>query len=465
VDLTKELTHISLCAGYGGIDLGLSAALGATRTICFVEIEAFPQRNLVSKIEAGLLDNCPIWTDLKTMPWELFSGRVDMLSGGFPCQPFSAAGKRAGDQDPRHLFPHIVDGIKRLGRPPIVFFENVEGILTASLQSNEWSDAEGTPVLLHIHRELERMGYRTTSSLFSASEVGCAHQRKRLFILGVRADLDRQGWDNVSGMLKSTAERKGSDLDCCESGHLRIAPPAPRGIEQYAWEPSRVSRGSFIQAQTVADSGCQGLEGADTERRSIAGSSSATGGSMDRGQGQSVSREQATSNADAQLTGLLFGEDLAHTECERSGQSELSRQAEAHDAHRERSSGEHLSADSEDRCEHRSAGESATVDDSAHGGDDSVASDVSKATEGREADWLAWPSVVHGSDGSRQALAAMGGNAHGFADWLGAADLYDTLDNRTDELRLLGNGVVPATAERAMRLLFERLYESCAPRS
>ena len=56
MDHTKELTHISLCAGYGGIDLGLARALGAVRTVAFVEIEAFAAENLVAKVEAGHLD-------------------------------------------------------------------------------------------------------------------------------------------------------------------------------------------------------------------------------------------------------------------------------------------------------------------------------------------------------------------------------------------------------------------------
>ena len=184
MDNTEKFTHLSLCTGYGGIDLGLKRVVDNVRTIAYVEIEAFQCSNLVSKMEKGWLDAAPIWTNLKTFPWSSFRGKVDILSGGFPCQPFSSSGQRKGDEDPRHLWPFIKDGIITV-RPAFVFFENVEGILSSKLSSGLWSDKQNTPVLLHIFRELERMGYSATAGLFSAAEIGASHRRNRVFILGI----------------------------------------------------------------------------------------------------------------------------------------------------------------------------------------------------------------------------------------------------------------------------------------
>ena len=132
VDTPKEFTHVSLCAGYGGIDLGLKRAIPSLRTVAFSEIEAYACANLVAKMEAGQLDPAPIWTDLKTFPYAQFSHCVDVLSGGYPCQPFSLNGERAGTADPRHLWPWIAAGIDAM-RPGYCFFENVGGHVTLGL--------------------------------------------------------------------------------------------------------------------------------------------------------------------------------------------------------------------------------------------------------------------------------------------------------------------------------------------
>ena len=176
MDTTKAITHISLCSGYEGIGLGLRRVLPNLREIAFVEREGFPVANLVAKMEAGELDSAPVFTDVKQFPYGKFRGQVDILSGGFPCQPFSCAGQRKATDDPRHLFPYIRDGIRDC-EPRIVFLENVGGIISAKT-------GDGESVLKYVLRELEGLGYQATAGIFSASEVGAPHQRKRVFILG-----------------------------------------------------------------------------------------------------------------------------------------------------------------------------------------------------------------------------------------------------------------------------------------
>jgi DNA (cytosine-5)-methyltransferase 1 len=178
VDITQELpTVISFCSGYGGIERGLDLIGFEHRVIAYVEIEAYAIANLVNKMEAGLLPSAPIYTNLKTFPAHLFRDKVSLITGGYPCQPFSAAGQRKGTDDPRHLWPYIRRHIETI-RPLQCFLENVEGHISLGLSS--------------VVSDLEEDSYRTTWGIFSAREVGAPHQRKRVYILadsnGVRCD-------------------------------------------------------------------------------------------------------------------------------------------------------------------------------------------------------------------------------------------------------------------------------------
>jgi len=178
VDITEELpTVISFCSGYAGIERGLDLAGIRHRVIAYVEIEAFAIANLVSKMESGQLPAAPVYTDLKTFPSELFRDAVDIITGGYPCQPFSAAGKRLGEKDPRHLWPYIREHIYTI-QPSRVFLENVEGHISMGLSS--------------VISDLEEDSYGATWGIFSAREVGAPHQRKRVYIMadcnGVRCD-------------------------------------------------------------------------------------------------------------------------------------------------------------------------------------------------------------------------------------------------------------------------------------
>jgi DNA (cytosine-5)-methyltransferase 1 len=169
VDSAKELpTVLSFCSGYAGAERGLDLAGFKHRVIAYVEIEAFAIANLVNKMEANLLPPCPVWSNLKTLPVECFRDRVDLITGGYPCQPFSAAGQRKGKDDPRHLWPYIRRHIESI-RPVQCFFENVEGHISLGLST--------------VISDLEEDGYRSAWGIFSAREVGAPHQRKRVFIM------------------------------------------------------------------------------------------------------------------------------------------------------------------------------------------------------------------------------------------------------------------------------------------
>ena len=205
---------LSTVTGYGGIELGLAASVGPLRIIAYVEREAYACQNLVAKVEAGRLPCAPIWTDLRTFIAGPLLGRVDVLTGGYPCQPFSVAGKRLGAADPRHLWPEYVRIIGEC-RPRWCFFENVRGHVSKGLRE--------------VRYDLERLGYRVEAGIFSAEEVGAPHRRERVYLLA--ADTHRE-------LLRFQLRGSG--------GTYRDGPAVP---------------GDDGKAQPMADANRAGLEG------------------------------------------------------------------------------------------------------------------------------------------------------------------------------------------------------------
>jgi DNA (cytosine-5)-methyltransferase 1 len=245
-------THLSLCSGYEGIGLGLKRVFPSCRTIAHVEVEAFACANLVAKMEAGELDSCPLWTNLKTFDGKPFRGLVDILSGGFPCQPFSCAGLQKGDEDPRHLFPSILNVIQDT-RPRVVFLENVEGIISAKLKGEQWGDPASTSVLLHVCRELERRGYKTAWGIFSAEEVGAPMSRKRVFICGVADSISSR----AETWLPEPEQWQEGVAEITHDGGHRRWPNSP-GSQQHEWEEPRLvgnTHSSGPRAEEPGDDG------------------------------------------------------------------------------------------------------------------------------------------------------------------------------------------------------------------
>lgn len=164
----RALFGLSLCAGAAGLDLGLQIGLPGYRTVGYVEREAYAAAVLVARMEDTSLGPAPVWDDVATFDGRGWRGCVDIVLAGYPCQPFSLAGRRRGSDDPRHVWPHIARIVGECA-PPSVFLENVAHHLRL-----------GFP---EVARDLVGLGYRIAAGLFTAAEVGAPHRRERLFAL------------------------------------------------------------------------------------------------------------------------------------------------------------------------------------------------------------------------------------------------------------------------------------------
>lgn len=159
------LTHLSLFSGIGGIDI--AAEWAGFTTICFVEIDPFCQKVLQKH-----WPDTPITEDIRDVKGKEFES-VDLITGGFPCQPFSVAGKRKGTSDNRYLWPEMFRVIREI-KPSWVVAENVYGLI----------NLQGGMVLQQAYSDLESEGYETIPPIIlPACGVDAPHQRYRVFIV------------------------------------------------------------------------------------------------------------------------------------------------------------------------------------------------------------------------------------------------------------------------------------------
>ena len=160
----RRLRELHLFAGAGGGILG-GMLIGHT-PVCAVEIDPYCRKVLQARQDDGSLPPFPILEDVREFDGKPWRGKVDVVCGGFPCQPWSSAGKKLGTADPRHLWPEMARIIKEV-RPTYVFTENV----SLSAFEEPWRDLRG-------------LGYRVPPAVcVSASDVGAPHLRKRWWLL------------------------------------------------------------------------------------------------------------------------------------------------------------------------------------------------------------------------------------------------------------------------------------------
>ena len=191
------INGMAFCAGGGALELGLYLVMPEHyRCVCAVERQAYPAACLLAWMEKTPLGAPPVWDDLATFDPGPWVGLVDIVSMGLPCQPYSKAGRKLGEHDPRALWPLARRHIRALG-PRWIFGENVERFLTSGFE--------------HVKVDLEADGYRVAAGIFTAEEVGAPHLRERLFFLAELADASggairpgpkrsgRQTWANSGG--------------------------------------------------------------------------------------------------------------------------------------------------------------------------------------------------------------------------------------------------------------------------
>ena len=226
------MTHASLFSGIGGPEVA-AAMLGWSNAF-HCEINPFGRQVL----EYWFPDSVS-YEDITKTDFKEWRGKIDVLTGGFPCQPFSYAGKRGGREDERYLWPEMLRAIDEI-RPTWVVGENVAGLATmvegwvltdmgcSGSLFDEGDDVHGyvltqTFTIERICQDLERLGYTVQPVLIPAAAVGAPHRRDRIFILAHVADTDvlrRQ--DGASGIGREYKKHR----DARSGNSQRLRPEA-----------------------------------------------------------------------------------------------------------------------------------------------------------------------------------------------------------------------------------------------
>ena len=187
-----KLRHLDLFSGIGGFSLGLEAT-GGFETVAFCDIEKYCLE-ILEKRYPGV----PRYTNIKELNHDTIKTDgvfpIDIITGGYPCQPFSVAGRKKGEKDPRHLWPEMFRLVQEL-RPTWVIGENVSGHIKLGLDT--------------VLKNLESEGYATRTFSISASSIGANHQRERVWIVANSRQHERglEPSGNKEGIGRGSSEK------------------------------------------------------------------------------------------------------------------------------------------------------------------------------------------------------------------------------------------------------------------
>lgn len=227
----------SLFTGYSGLDMAVEAVLGG-RTVWHAEIDPAACRVLQHRYPG-----VPNVGDVTTVDWGSVEP-VDVVTAGYPCQPFSAAGRRLGEQDDRYLWPEVERAVRDLG-PRLVVLENVAGHLV-----------RGFPAVLG---SLAEIGYDARWACVRASDVGAPHRRERLFAVAwpaadaahvghERSRRARDGGPGPADGRRSASDAPGEQVGAGGLARARAGRAAPHaegdGRHERRAEPAGIKRGS-----------------------------------------------------------------------------------------------------------------------------------------------------------------------------------------------------------------------------
>ena len=189
------MNELALFAGAGGGILG--GQLLGWRTVCAVERDAYAAAILAQRQNDGLLDLFPIWSDITTFDGNPWCGIIDVISGGFPCQDISVAGKGAGiDGERSGLWGEMARIIGEV-RPRFVFVENSPALTLRGLG--------------RVLGDLAALGYDAEWGVLAAADVGAAHKRERIWIVG-HTERQHASGDNTREGLRARVDMERNRL-------------------------------------------------------------------------------------------------------------------------------------------------------------------------------------------------------------------------------------------------------------